>query len=400
MKKLCIALVGLPAMGKSTLAQKLKANITEEGFQAEVFNNGQVRRESIEQDTSKVSFYQSEKGKQVLENIAHYNIRRAQDFLAKGDVVILDATNATEKRRQLIENSFKCPTLFIKCHYSDEEILSASIWQKTKMSEFGHMSELDAFSSFEQRINFYQQIYEPLQTERNHLTFDTVENHILDVNLADSIPHYVLVRDVLVTDWIKNLYLVRHGKTYYNLEDRIGGNSTLNDTGWQQAQFLGYHFRNTRIPRIFVSEKERTHQMARALLNYQDSKLIVIPEFNEIDAGICENMTYDEIKSRYPEIFRKRMRDKYNYIYPEGEGYITLYDRAIKGLKKALFLSENADHMMIVGHQAVNRIILSYFLYRKTEDVPFTYVPQNKYFHITSGLQNKSIKMQKFTDLT
>ena len=50
--------------------------------------------------------------------------------------------------------------------------------------------------------------------------------------------------------------------------------------------------------------------------------------------------------------------------------------------KKALYLSTNSHNIMIVGHRAVNRMILSYFLSRPKEEVLFIYMPQDRYYHI------------------
>lgn len=35
--------------------------------------------------------------------------------------------------------------------------------------------------------------------------------------------------------------------------------------------------------------------------------------------GVCEEMTYDEVKEKYPEEFALRDQDKYYYRYPTGE---------------------------------------------------------------------------------
>jgi 6-phosphofructo-2-kinase/fructose-2,6-biphosphatase 1 len=40
---------------------------------------------------------------------------------------------------------------------------------------------------------------------------------------------------------------------------------------------------------------------------------------NEIDAGICEGMTYKEIAELHPEEFALRDQNKYHYRYPNGE---------------------------------------------------------------------------------
>lgn len=43
--------------------------------------------------------------------------------------------------------------------------------------------------------------------------------------------------------------------------------------------------------------------------------------------GICEGLTYKEIDERYPEQFKLREADKYQYRYPSGESYEDLVAR-------------------------------------------------------------------------
>lgn len=74
---------------------------------------------------------------------------------------------------------------------------------------------------------------------------------------------------------------------------------------------------------------------------------------------------------------------------------MSMRTRIDRGVKKALFLSGNADNIVIVGHRAVNRMILAHFLYRRIEDVPYIYVPQNQYYHIISMQQKKLFELKK-----
>ena len=43
--KLVIAMVGLPARGKSTMARKLGRTLEQDGVRVQVFNNGKLRRQ-------------------------------------------------------------------------------------------------------------------------------------------------------------------------------------------------------------------------------------------------------------------------------------------------------------------------------------------------------------------
>ena len=97
-----------------------------------------------------------------------------------------------------------------------------------------------------------------------------------------------------------------------------------------------------------------------------------------------------------PRIYLERKKDKYNYVYPQGEGYVTMQERIALGIKKALYLSSPSNHIMIIGHRAVNRMILSHFLFRRKEDVPYIYIPQDKFYYISSTQNKKVFQLKRF----
>jgi broad specificity phosphatase PhoE/predicted kinase len=401
-QKLYIAMVGLPARGKSTVAGKLKEGLKKGGTRVRIFNNGDLRRKLLSDNTSRPDFYDpaNRETMALRERIALLNIQQARKYLSgPGQVAILDATNVSSGRRRKLEALLTDhPILFVECRNEDEEILKASIIRKTKLPEFSRVNFEEAYRSFVARIAYYEHISHPLNEEKNFLVLDSLNNKILKEAVSEQISFFVQVRDLLVSDWVKNLYLVRHGESFFNLEDRIGGDSGLTEKGWAQARALGDHFRDVDIPYLFTSTKKRTIQTAQPVRALQNRATVVcLPEFDEIDAGDCECMRYSEIRTEKPEVFEARSKDKYNYVYPYGEGYATLKERVDRGVKKALYLSGNSESVMIVGHQAVNRMILSHFLYRRTEDVPYIYIPQDSYFHIISTQNKKLFELKRYS---
>ncbi len=397
-------MVGLPARGKSTIASRLKENLHKDAIKTRIFNNGQLRRRLMREDTSYPEFYNpgNQEGVGLREKIALINIDRAKKYLQnEGNIAILDATNVSLRRRSIISDlAVNTPLLFIECINNDEEILEASIRRKIILPEFRHLSEHAAIQSFRKRIDYYESIYHTLGNERNFVRLDSLNNKILKEEIRDAIPYYDRIRDFLVTDSVKNLYLIRHGETFFNLENRIGGDSQLTKKGRSQAAALARYFQKKLIPVIFTSEKSRTIETAEPIRKTQQHcSIIPLAEFNEIDSGICESMSYEEIRENLPEIYAARKIDKYNYIYPGGEGYVSMQERIDQGIKKALYLSGNASHILIVGHRAVNRMILSHFLYRRKEDVPYIYIPQDKFYHIIATQDKKLFQLKRFEPL-
>ncbi len=400
-RKLYIIMVGLPARGKSTIASKLKDNLARDGTRTRIFNNGNLRRRLTRKDTSHPGFYNPDnrEGVAVREKIALTNINRAKRFLSEnGHVAILDATNVSLKRRRTIVRILQDhPLLFIECINNDQEILAASILRKISLSEFRDLEKEAAIESFRKRIDYYDTIYAPLRNERNFIKLDSLNNRIMEEEIRDDIPNYDRIRDFLVTDIIKNLFVIRHGETWFNLENRIGGNSGLTENGKVQARALAEYFQRKKIPIIFTSRKKRTIQTAFHIRQRQeDCTIIPFDEFNEINSGICECLSYEEIRRKMPDVYAERKRDKYNYIYPGGEGYVSMKERVDRGIKKAIYLSRNSRNIMIIGHRAVNRMILSHFLYRRQEDVPYIYIPQDRFYHIIATQDKKLFQLKGY----
>lgn len=401
MDKLYIIMVGLPARGKSTIALRLYEGLSSDGVKARIFNNGELRRQHLGPESSLPDFYRpdNEEGRTKREHLALLNARAARAFLAEdGQVAILDATNASSSRRELLRGHLNdYPILYVECLNDDKELLAASVERKTRLPEFAHLSASEAAASFMERIGYYERMYSSPKDEGCYVCVDTLRNMILDERLPRKVPYYIRIRDVLVSDWVRELYLARHGETHFNVEGRIGGDASLTDLGRAQARALAAHFHDKHIPYIFTSLRRRAQETAAPISETHPEAVVMgIPELDEIDAGVCDSMRYVDIRATMPEEFAARARDKYNYVYPEGEGYATMRERVERGFRKALFLSGGLPGIVVIGHQAVNRTILSLFLYRRTEDVPYIYVPQDQCFHIVATHRKKLFELVRF----
>jgi len=400
---LYIALVGLPARGKSFLAARLLEGLEADGLKVRLFNNGDLRRSRLGAASSLPEFYapENESARRQREELARINMEQARDFLAGGgNVAVLDAANISRQRRRVLEeNLTDAPILFIECINNDAELLEASIERKAGLPEFSGFGLAAAKESFVRRIGYYERLYAPLREERHFVRVETLHNRILEERDCAGIPFYIQIRDILVSDWVRHLYLLRHGQSEYNAQNRIGGDSGLTGKGRKQAEALAAHFQPFDLPYIFTSSRKRAKETAAPLLQGHPGSIhIMLPEFDEISAGECEGMSYTEIRRNLPKEYAARQADKYAYVYPGGEGYITLKDRVGKGFRKALFLSGAAPGIVIIGHQAINRMILSLFFFRRNESVPYIYVPQNEYFHIVSTHRQTLLELVRFTE--
>ncbi|KAL8603347.1 hypothetical protein ACOMHN_039710 [Nucella lapillus] len=407
-----IAMVGLPARGKTYISKKLTRYLNWIGINTRVFNVGEYRRAATTDYTSHHFFRADNKEAQELrEKCALRAIADACKYLERGgQVAVIDATNTTQKRRQLLLRHFTevhpfnlffvesvCDDpaiieanilihpfnlLFVESVCDDPAIIEANILEvKVCSPDYVGRDKNEAVVDFLQRIEHYRETYETLDCQaEQHLSYIQIINqgqrfivNQLAGHLQGRVVYYLMNIHILP----RTIYLTRHGESVMNKQGRIGGDSSLSERGWKYAEMLG-HFvdrENLKEVKVWTSEKQRTLQTARYIkAPHEHWKAL-----NEIDAGVCEGMTYEEIQERHPEEFARRDQNKFHYRYPGGESYQDLVAR----LEPVILELERQENVVVICHQAVLRCILAYFLDKTSEELPYLNVPLHSVMKLT-----------------
>jgi broad specificity phosphatase PhoE len=93
---------------------------------------------------------------------------------------------------------------------------------------------------------------------------------------------------------------------------------------------------------------------------------------DEIDAGVCDGMTYAEIADGMPQEYEGRQADKFRYRYPRGESYQDVIQR----LEPVIFeLERERRPVLVIGHQAVLRALYAYMMDRPPNECPYVSIP-------------------------
>lgn len=179
------------------------------------------------------------------------------------------------------------------------------------------------------------------------------------------------------------IYLTRHGESEYNILKKIGGNSKLSEKGLQYSKVLYEYFQNDKID-VYTSNLNRTIQTSQY---FHETK--AYPELNEINSGICDSKTYDEIKIMYPDEYHKRNENKYYYRYPKGESYEDIKNRVRPFMRQILNSTENH---LIICHQAILRVLYSFFIKIPEQEIPYLDIPLHTLFKFTISKEPNEIK--------
>jgi 6-phosphofructo-2-kinase/fructose-2,6-biphosphatase 2 len=153
-----------------------------------------------------------------------------------------------------------------------------------------------------------------------------------------------------------DIFISRHGESFNNVHNIIGGDSNITKKGIKYSNILKTFFKNKNKPVIiWTSKLKRTVQTAKQIEGIKKE----FNEINEIYSGDFEGLSLENIKKEYPTQYKLRNDDKLNNSYPNGESYLNLKKRVYKLFEK-INIDENKI-LLIIAHQAVCRVLYSYF---------------------------------------
>ena len=309
----------------------------------------------------------------------------------KGVVAILDATNSTKARRKWVRercDMHNIETLYVESKCDDEEIIMSNILEvKTTSPDYKGQDPEKAAADFRGRIRNYEKVYETIDEDEKDLTFvklidvgkQVIINQIRDY-LQSRVVYYLMNLHIRP----RSIWLSRHGESEYNLDGKIGGDANLSSRGEMYAKALpdlvASSVGDDRKLTIWTSTLKRTIQTARFLADSAKGyDKLEWKALDELDSGVCDGLTYQDIADRYPEDFKARDDDKYNYRYRGGESYRDVVIR----LEPIIMELERSENIIIVTHQAVLRCIYAYYMNVPQEQSPWMEVPLHTVIKLT-----------------
>ena len=211
----------------------------------------------------------------------------------------------------------------------------------------------------------------------------------------------------------RQIWITRHGESMDNVNGKIGGDSDLSEVGqhygqaltkfikheresWdarQQFKAMSTHFPprpgDTTPPNpeyssadsdssaksfcVWTSMLKRSIQTAQ-YFDEDDFDIKQMRMLDELNAGSMEGLTYEEIKTQHQDEYELRRQDKLHYRYPGagGESYLDIINR----LRAVIVEVERmTDHVLLVGHRSIARVLLAYFKGLNRNDVADLDVP-------------------------
>ncbi|KAJ3035947.1 Fructose-2,6-bisphosphatase, partial [Rhizophlyctis rosea] len=447
MPKLACVMVGLPARGKTYVGRKVARYLAWLGHRSKIFNVGNYRRDAVGASQPNTFFDPSniEASKQRTEvalealkdminwfedegytsdtssndasspkshpisspttqSISSSTAAQLEDpkprhhransgaTAGPGSVAIYDATNSTAERRSTIFHECTkhgIQVMFIESICTSQQMIEDNIREvKISSPDYIGYDPDAAVSDFLNRIRQYEKTYETLSPEEceGHIPYVKLIN-VGDQVIVNKVRGYLQSR---IISFLMNLnitprsfYFSRHGESMYNSLGRIGGDSDLSPRGQMFAaklptlmkEALGEGTECT----VWTSTLKRTIQTGMGL----GMRQVRWKQLDELDTGLCDGLTYEEIEERWPVEASERDEDKYNFRYHGGESYRDLVARVEPVILELERHHEPNHSILIIGHQAVLRAIYAYFLNLSNEELPYVDIPLHTVVKLT-----------------
>lgn len=416
-KRLAIVMVGLPARGKTHIARCLERYLNWLGFNSAVWNVGNYRR-LILGGSQRADFFDpsNEMGARARMELAQECLNDMLNWFEEGGIVgIYDATNSTVARRKMVRERLEAAAvrvLFLESICTDDDIVQKNITEtKLRSPDYRDTDPEAAVRDFTARINTYVSASETV-TDEEKCSYIKIVNVGKQIILND-IQGYVQAKIVsfLLNTHIttRSIYLSRHGESEWNVTGQLGGDPNLTTRGRsyarQLAEFIQAEFadaatvvsssasdassdgleapdrpatpRPGKLPSVWTSQLQRTRQTVEHIPTMN----LCWRALNEIDAGICEGLTYAEVAEKHPEVAAARKEDKLRYRYPGGESYVDVIYRLEPVI---LELERQKGPVLIVAHNAVIRSIYAYFTGKRQDECPNIDIPLHTVFKLTT----------------
>lgn len=390
-RKYLIAMVGLPARGKTFTARKLTGYLGWLGYATRSFNVGERRRRVLGPGQGHDFFDPANRDATAQrEALTDDTLDEAFAWLhQEGRVAIFDATNGTRERR--VKISERCARenvelLFVELYESDPAVIEENV-RETKVTspDYVDSDTASALRDFRARIAHYESVYSTLDDrDESWLRIESRGRTVVIHEVHGWVPGRVVsfLTNLQVTN--RAIWLTRHGESEFNRAGRIGGDSALSPTGASFARVLADHVADhaATLPHVDVwtSTLGRAIQTAAPVCADLGLDSGEWKALDEIDSGACDGMTYQEIAERMPEEFEARLRDKLRYRYPGGESYedvIQRLDRVIVEIERY------RTPVLVVAHRAVLRSLYAYFVQLPPERVPHLEMPLHTIIELT-----------------
>ncbi len=144
---------------------------------------------------------------------------------------------------------------------------------------------------------------------------------------------------------------VRHAESLWNPIGKYQGrlDPELSERGHKQAQLLALSLKKYNPTALYTSPLKRTYMTAEYISKELGLDINVDEDIIEIDHGEWSGMLVEEVKEKYPDMFRQWLYEPETIKFPHGETLIDVYNR-VKNFQEKMLEKHDGETIIAVSH--------------------------------------------------
>lgn len=153
------------------------------------------------------------------------------------------------------------------------------------------------------------------------------------------------------------IILIRHTNTGFHGVYFLGrADVPITEDGIKHAKEMGQLLKDVKIDKIYSSCLKRSIMTAEEIAKLHEMEVEHMEDFNELDFGVMDGLTGEEVEKRYPGLIEKKKNQKESFIPPEGESREDARKRVMPAFRE-LFEKHKGETVVVVMHSIIMRII-------------------------------------------
>lgn len=165
-------------------------------------------------------------------------------------------------------------------------------------------------------------------------------------------------------------YLIRHGQTFWNQENRMQGQheTDLTPLGEMQAVALGKRLKDVTFDKVYSSPLRRCVKTTQLILGGRKIPVTYDDALKEILMGDWQGILIDELKEKFPEETDLFWNHPEKYQRPTCETYEEVRKRAGKFMEETA-AKNPGKNILVVTHGALLKTLYTYFKYQPIAEI-------------------------------
>ena len=154
---------------------------------------------------------------------------------------------------------------------------------------------------------------------------------------------------------MSTLVLIPWPETTWSAAGRVAGRTPvpLSDAGRSQARLWGEGLAVPGLSTVYSSDEQAATETARIVADPSRARHKSMADFAEVDAGLWDGLTIEELKRRYPKVFKRWYEDPSAVCPPEGERLADAYERLHESVSKVVRKQGDRSVAVVLGPLAL-----------------------------------------------